>query len=211
MPLIPQRSKEIPENFPVVIFDLDETLVQNRGPELLIRPYAQELLKYLCGKCELILWTASIKNVVSNVIKVIDPDGNIFDHIICRNPDWFTFPEYTKNIELLGRNPERIVIVENCIKSVKNNPQNAIMVNDYLTNDNEDNTLLNVQIIIDQIIENVSRPVSEIISSSPVLLPRSIYLESDCIKVFYVPKICNRKRNIESYQTSPIKIRNLSK
>lgn len=103
-----------------IVFDLDNTLVhsvETDSPELYmrgvdvhhlrfrepnemdeshvvskVRPGCREVLKSLSEKFDLYICTMGTKSYVTEAMKVLDPQGNIFKHCICRE-DLPTLPE----------------------------------------------------------------------------------------------------------------------
>lgn len=151
--LLPPRK---PDTKLTVVFDLDETLVSNRhSTEPIPRPYYHAVLEGLHQKAEveLVLWTASTMDVANKVISSLQ-DGDVccFDHIIARDERWFTEPTHTKDLRVLGRPMDRVIIVENSANCCKMNPQNAILVADYHGQD-EDAALVNVYYMIEGVIQ----------------------------------------------------------
>ena len=117
-----------------VVFDLDETLVSNRRPGLSSatpRHYLMHMFHILRELAEIVLWTASTEETGKHVLHQIDPKGEFFHHIIYRNSDWFTEGTHTKDLTLLGRSMDKVIIVENTPNCCKFNQQNAIMVEDF--------------------------------------------------------------------------------
>lgn len=84
-------------------------------------------------RVEIILWTASVEVVGKPVVKILDPLGNIFNQVIYRDFRWYhSMENYTKNLRRLGRDMDRVVIIENSLASVRLNRKNAILVSDYI-------------------------------------------------------------------------------
>ena len=118
-----------------VVFDLDETLVSNRRPgsaPAIARHYLKHMCRLLEGLVEVVLWTASTEETGRPVVRQIDPTGTFFHHVVFRNNKWFTDGVHTKDLTLLGRDMDRVLIVENTPNCCKLNPQNAIMVEDFV-------------------------------------------------------------------------------
>ena len=133
-----------------VVLDLDETLVSNRRadlPEAVLRPYAVQVLqafRKLSG-VEVVLWTASTEDTARPVVDQLSQGRDVFDDIIFRNAVWFTEPVHVKDIQLLGRDSNRVVVFDNAPNCCKLNPNNAILVEDFTgVPDDNDATLLNV-------------------------------------------------------------------
>ena len=125
-----------------VVFDLDETLCNNRRMgKAALRPGCMELLRRLAqirdnpeANCfvEIILWTASMECVARPVTDSIDPSGTLFNHLIFRDRRWYKEVGYTKDLRLLGRDLSHVVIVENSPQSVVLNRKHALLVKDYV-------------------------------------------------------------------------------
>eukprot|EP00796_Vickermania_ingenoplastis_P004351 gene4351-3165_t len=151
--LLPPRK---PETKLTVVFDLDETLVSNRhSTEAIPRPYYHAVLQGLRQKpeVEVVLWTASTKEVAVRVVSSLqDGDECCFDHLIPRDKMWFTEPTHTKDLRLLGRPMDSVIIVENSANCCKLNPQNAILVDDYHGQE-KDAALVNVYYMIEAAIQ----------------------------------------------------------
>lgn len=147
-----------------VVFDLDETLVFNRRMDIdyaILRPYALHMLNALrqLSGLEIVLWTASTRDTALPVVDQLNSRGLVFDHLIFRNEDWFNDPHaHTKDLRLLGRDMNRVVIVDNQPNCCKLNPANAVLVDDYLGIDDPakvDATLVNLYYIVDFLVQNV--------------------------------------------------------
>jgi hypothetical protein len=126
------------KSYVTIVFDLDETLVNNRRPgRAIIRPGALDLLRHLRSisndtvYVEIILWTASMECVAKPVVARLDPSGLIFDHLIYRDKRWYKETGYTKDLRRLGRDMRRTMIVENSPLSVELNRKNSILVRDF--------------------------------------------------------------------------------
>eukprot|EP01060_Flectonema_neradi_P008007 TRINITY_DN1570_c3_g1_i2.p1 TRINITY_DN1570_c3_g1~~TRINITY_DN1570_c3_g1_i2.p1 ORF type:complete len:282 (+),score=24.76 TRINITY_DN1570_c3_g1_i2:99-944(+) len=195
--LIP--PKDYSDNRLTVVLDLDETLISNHSQNhfcadnsIVQRPHLQSFLSSLASCCEVILWTASTYEITEQVLRSIDPCQTIFDHVISRSPKWFKGVPYTKDLKLLGRCMDRVMIVENNSDCVVKNPNNAILVSDFhgIPQPTPDLTLLVVQEIIEEIILS-DEPVHGVITSCQTLCHRHISRD----EMFHeVPKCCKPLR-----------------
>eukprot|EP01059_Diplonema_ambulator_P032547 TRINITY_DN642_c0_g2_i1.p1 TRINITY_DN642_c0_g2~~TRINITY_DN642_c0_g2_i1.p1 ORF type:complete len:318 (+),score=84.09 TRINITY_DN642_c0_g2_i1:70-1023(+) len=142
-----------------VVFDLDETLVSNRRPgqaPAIARNYLIHMFQLIKGLVEVVLWTASTEDTGRPVVQQIDPKGEFFHHVIYRNQKWFTDGSHTKDLKLLGRDMDRVLIVENTPNCCKFNPQNAIMVEDFVGDfRSPDRTLLCVATVVRGLAESL--------------------------------------------------------
>eukprot|EP00758_Cryptobia_borreli_P008531 Tbor_TRINITY_DN5396_c0_g4::TRINITY_DN5396_c0_g4_i1::g.4627::m.4627/K17616/CTDSPL2; CTD small phosphatase-like protein 2 len=147
-----------------VIFDLDETLVSNRRsdlPHAILRPYVLHVLNAMrqMKGVEIVLWTASTKETGEPVVRQLEERGSIFDNIIYRDERWFTEPIHTKDLRLLGRDMNRVVVFDNAPNCVKLNVSNSVLIEDFngVTEDRHDGSLVNLYYITDFLIANAAR------------------------------------------------------
>ncbi|KAJ9465071.1 hypothetical protein DIPPA_26067 [Diplonema papillatum] len=150
--LIPPQPETPHDGKLTVVFDLDETLVSNRRPGACsahVRNYFLHMAQLLKGLVEVVLWTASTPQTGQPVVQQIDPRGEFFHHVVYRHDGWFTEGTHTKDLKLLGRDMDKVIIVENTPNCCKLNPQNAILVEDFVGNLREpDRTLLGVATVV---------------------------------------------------------------
>ena len=138
-----------------IILDLDETLVSNRRVDLqhaILRPYVLHFLNAIrqMKNIEIVLWTASTKETGAPVVEQLHCTGVIFDDVIFRSDLWFTEPIHTKDLRLLGRDMDRVVVFDNAPNCCKLNSHNAVLVEDFLGNRCEsDATLVNAYYVVE--------------------------------------------------------------
>ncbi|KPA79026.1 hypothetical protein ABB37_05564 [Leptomonas pyrrhocoris] len=141
-----------------LVLDLDETLVSNRDArqsEAVLRPYCLHVLNALrhMKELEIVLWTASTKETASPVVEQLHQTGIIFDDVIYRNNVWFTQPIHTKNLKLLGRDMDRVLIVDNSVGCCKMHPRNSLLVEDFHgARRRTDAALVNVYYVVDALL-----------------------------------------------------------
>ncbi|KAG5477683.1 hypothetical protein LSCM1_04977 [Leishmania martiniquensis] len=153
-----------------LVLDLDETLVSNRDSRqsaAVLRPYCLHVLNALrhMKELEIVLWTASTKETAAPVVEQLHTTGIIFDDIIFRNSIWFTQPIHTKDLRLLGRDMDRVLIVDNSVGCCKLHPRNSLLVEDFHgVRRRDDAALVNVYYVVDALLRMMherSMPVSE--------------------------------------------------
>jgi len=145
--------------------------VQNRLPQGMVeRPFLRELLEGLKGRCEMMLWTASTREVAGKAVENLDPRGEYFDHVIYRDSRWFQNEGgYTKDLRMLGRDMNRTIIVENTVSCVQLNPENALMVEDFWGDTAiEDVCLKQAFLVISSLLQKGS--VKEVLRTSPLVV-----------------------------------------
>jgi hypothetical protein len=149
-----------------VVWDLDETLVSNRNVNLsqaILRPYALHVLNALrhMKDLEVVLWTASTEETGAPVVDQLYSGGSVFDDVIFRNNSWFTEPIHTKDLRLLGRDMDRVVVFDNAPNCCKLNPTNAVLVDDFMGARHEgDAALINCYYIIEALLKLARQGVS---------------------------------------------------
>ena len=132
--MIPPQRKELRGKLTVVL-DLDETLVYAREGPLFARPHLDLLFSLLRDHCETVVWTAGVKAYAQTIIRNIDPTSTI-EHCIYRHKKWFSGRAgYQKDLHMLGRDMDRVLIVENTPDCVRGNPQNGVLVSDYVASE----------------------------------------------------------------------------
>ena len=158
--LLPRRESGVALT---VVLDLDETLVSNRRldlPAAILRPYALKALRALCETrgVELVLWTASTEETAAPVVRQLaGGEGGVFHHVIYRNDAWFTEPYHSKDLRLLGRPMDRVVLFDNAPNCCKMNRHNAVLVDDFSGYVNPaDNTLINLYRIVETLLRHIA-------------------------------------------------------
>lgn len=116
----------------VVVLDLDETLVYSRDMTVYKRPGVIQLLRTLKGKCEVIVWTAGTREYALDVIRTIDSVCAV-QYCIYRHPLWWSGDiGCTKDLRLLGRPMDRVLLIDNTPSVFRANPRNSLLVGDFI-------------------------------------------------------------------------------
>lgn len=149
--LIPPQSPSDGDKLYTVVFDLDETLVYAREEQLYARAHAHKLLTSLDKICEIIVWTAGSRAYAKAVVKELNV-GNIIKHLIYRDRSWFSAEDYTKDLRRLGRDMDRVLIVENTPQCVNLNPNNGIIVADYEGGEMKDASLQRLLLLVRELV-----------------------------------------------------------
>jgi CTD small phosphatase-like protein 2 len=83
-----------------------------------IRPFARQTLSELSLHFELLLFTASQKAYADCILEYLDPNKQIFQHVLYRDSCVQTTQgNFIKDLRLLGRNLQDVVLVDNCASS----------------------------------------------------------------------------------------------
>lgn len=152
-----------PANFPALhtlVLDLENTLVSStwdrkHGWRHAKRPGVDQFLKELSEYYEIVLYTPSIEGVIAPVIQSLDPNGFI-THRLYRDACHYKNGVYMKDLHALGRNPNKIVYLDDDVLSASLNPENHIHVKpfDDPTNMNDDTLARITPFLIEIAVEN---------------------------------------------------------
>lgn len=143
--LLPARKSS--DNRICLVIDLDETLVHSSFKPIenadfivpveidgtlhkvyvLKRPHVDEFLKKMGQLYECVLFTASLAKYADPVADLLDT-GNIFKARLFRESCAFYRGNYVKDLSRLGRDLDRVIIVDNSPASYIFHPENAVSV-----------------------------------------------------------------------------------
>ena len=164
-PLLHPKGGKIKENGYTIVLDVDECLLLARGvggfskPVIKLRPGLSALFSVLETLAdnghEIVLWTSSSETQSALVWHMIDPDRRVISQIIWRGQKWVkTDPEglstdpftgnrinSTKDLTLLGRDVSRCILIDNAPQNGVAQPNNCIVVKEYMRIDLTDDTL----------------------------------------------------------------------
>lgn len=143
--LLPARKSS--DNRICLVIDLDETLVHSSFKPIenadfivpveidgtlhkvyvLKRPHVDEFLKRMGQLYECVLFTASLAKYADPVADLLDT-GNIFKARLFRESCAFYRGNYVKDLSRLGRDLDRVIIVDNSPASYIFHPDNAVSI-----------------------------------------------------------------------------------
>jgi RNA polymerase II subunit A small phosphatase-like protein len=129
-----------------LVLDLDETLVHSSFkpvtvPDLVIpveikgnihqvyvrkRPYIDEFMKRVSQMFEVVVFTASLSEYADPVLDELDAENNLVHHRLFREHCSNTNGLFVKDLSLLGRPLQKIVIIDNSPTSFLFQPRNSI-------------------------------------------------------------------------------------
>lgn len=148
--LLPARKPS--DNRICLVIDLDETLVHSSFKPIgdadftvpveidgtlhqvyvLKRPYVDEFLRKVGQKFECVLFTASLAKYADPVANLLDTN-NIFKARLFRESCAFYRGNYVKDLSRLGRDLNRVIIVDNSPASYIFHPDNAVSTLSIIT------------------------------------------------------------------------------
>jgi CTD small phosphatase-like protein 2 len=83
--------------------------------QIIVRPYAMEIISALKAKAEIIVFTASEEDYAQPILDYLDPTGTLFDHRFFR-PSCLQAPDgrYVKDLRIFGnRDLKDVVLIDN--------------------------------------------------------------------------------------------------
>ena len=130
-PLVPFIRTTMRKKFCLVL-DLDETISHslklNFGYYFLLRPGVIEFLTELSELYEIIIFTSSPKIYADSIIDKIDENGNLISHRLYKPHVIFEKGKSVKKLNLIGRDLNKIIFVDNMKCNAKYNPKNLYLI-----------------------------------------------------------------------------------
>ena len=130
-PSIPYIKTNLRKQFCLVL-DLDETIIHsmklNFGNYFFLRPGTIELLKELSHFYEIIIFTSSPKEYADDILDKIDSYGNLIAHRLYKYHVLFEKGKSVKKLELIGRDLNKIIFVDNLKCNAKYNMKNLYLI-----------------------------------------------------------------------------------
>ena len=137
-PKPPYLSPISPKYNYTLVLDLDETLVHyvsdNDSAYIQIRPGAEEFIKELSEFYEIIIFTAALQNYADLIISGLDPDGVVSDKLY-RQHTINMDNSYIKDLDKLGRDIKKVIIIDNISENFSKQPQNGLNICDFEGNE----------------------------------------------------------------------------
>ena len=130
-----------------LVLDLDETIIHNMnlpfGDYFFVRPGFFELIKEVKENYEIIIFTEKDKKFVDDIMNKIDYDKYI-NYTLYKNHVIYEEKQAIKKLELIGRNLDKIIYVDNSEISSKYNKKNLYKISSWY-NDIFDNELITLK------------------------------------------------------------------
>ncbi|OMJ72833.1 hypothetical protein SteCoe_28636 [Stentor coeruleus] len=114
-----------------LVLDLDETLVHKHNEQFLIRPGAIEFIQTMKDYFELVIFTAATPMYADYGLKIIDPNNHIKLRL-CRDKVNANYNDLYKDLSLLGRDLDKVIIVDNLAENFRFQPKNGICIQTWI-------------------------------------------------------------------------------
>ena len=142
-----------------VVLDLDETIIRYNiknakfdNKNLIKRPYLFEFVSSLTKeKCELVIFTSSLQEYADPIIDEIEKEKKYFSKRLYRQHTILIGDNFVKDLSKLGRDLNKIIIVDNEKDSFNLNKSNGILIKPFFGEENSfnlDMALENLLIIL---------------------------------------------------------------
>ncbi|CAK60420.1 unnamed protein product (macronuclear) [Paramecium tetraurelia] len=157
---IPYLSKT---NKYTLVIDLDETLVHYQevielifiqlvdDGQFLVRPYAQQFLKEMSKYYEIVIFTAAQQDYADFILDLID-EGRVIGYRLYRQHTTLVDNTYIKDIQRIGRDVRRTIIIDNLAENFKFQPDNGIQIQSWY-GDQDDQALIFLSPLLIQIVQ----------------------------------------------------------
>ena len=134
------------KNFCLVL-DLDETILHTMNLPFqnyfLLRPGVIDFLEEISKLYEIIIFTSSPKSYADPLLNKIDNDNKYFSHRLYKEHVIFEKGKSVKNLNLIGRDLNKIIFVDNMKCNAKYNLKNLYLISSWTQNIN-DEELINI-------------------------------------------------------------------
>ena len=151
-PYLPPKN---PKYKYTLVLDMDETLLHFFFTQVngmfFVRPYCFEFLNDLNNLYEIITFTAGTKDYADNILNQLDINDNIIKYRLYRQHTTITGFSPYKDLNNLGRDLSKIIIVDNLKENFKMQPNNGIYIKTW-TNDVNDTQLKDLLKILKDIV-----------------------------------------------------------
>ena len=149
-----------------LVLDLDETLVSYRlnsnfEEVLKLRPGLFHFLQNVGEKYELVLFTAGTQEYADHILDNIENKKKIFIRRLYRHHCVHMDKIYIKDLTKLGRSLSKIIIVDNMPQNFCLQKENGIFIKDYYGQDDDEQTLFDLEKILLNIASKPNNDVRE--------------------------------------------------
>ena len=108
---------------------------------LQIRPFLYDFLRSVKNYYELIIFTAATQDYADPIINAIEEKGKFFDYRLYRIHTTIINNDFVKDLSKLGRNMNKIIIVDNMPQNYQLQPNNGINIRPFWGKDQNDMAL----------------------------------------------------------------------
>ncbi len=146
-----------------LVLDLDETLVfikqeNNNNRVLILRPYLFEFLERMKYLYELILFSFGTPEYVDPIVNILEKNTKYFEYRLYRQHAYLYGDDYVKDLNKLGRDLKKVVIVDNLPQAFKLQKSNGICIKAFYGDSIGDRNTLKV---LSEVLERIRYDAEE--------------------------------------------------
>ena len=139
-PSIPYIKTTMKKNFCLVL-DIDETIVHTMNLPFdnyfLVRPGVVNFLEEISSLYEIIIFTSSPKSYADSILNKIDVDNKFFSYRLYKEHVIFEKGKSVKKLNLIGRDLNKIIFVDNMKCNAKYNLKNLYLISSWIQDIND--------------------------------------------------------------------------
>ena len=122
-----------------LVLDLDETLVHSIAEtgKTLIRPGTNIFLKELSPLFEIVIFTAGMQDYADNLLNQMDKERNLIQYRLYRQHTSLENGSNVKDIEKLGRDLSKVIIIDNISENFSKQSDNGIFITPWMGDPND--------------------------------------------------------------------------
>ena len=140
-----------------LVLDLDETLVHYfytpSGGTFLIRPFCYHFLYEMSKLFEIVIFTAAMKDYADSILDVLDPEKKYIKFRLYRSHTSISGMNFVKDLNKLGRDLNKVVIIDNLADNFKLQQNNGIQCGTWIE-DMKDTQLMDIEGILKEIVKD---------------------------------------------------------
>jgi len=162
-PYLPEKESD---KLYTLVLDLDETLIHYfvtpNGGTFFVRPGAHEFLRELSKHYEIVIFTAGTKEYADDILNLIEKDNKYFAYRLYRSHTAIVDDYTLKDLNDLGRDVTKTIIIDNIGNNFRNLPNNGIECKTW-ENEIFDRQLYDIMKILKFIVDNNVQDVTDIL------------------------------------------------
>lgn len=119
-----------------LVLNLTGTLVKSeyifgKGNKIIVRPGLEQFLSRLVNKYEIIIFADEESVMLMNSLNSVDPRHRFISNVFGKESMVWRNGGYVKDLKYLNRDLRKVIVIEKAKDSVKNQPENAIILREY--------------------------------------------------------------------------------
>ncbi len=113
---------------------------------------------------EVMAFTAGLESFSHEVIRALDPSSEVFTFCLYRDACYIKDARYVKNLNVLGRDLAKTIIVDNSLEAFGFHPDNGILVSSWFGDQKDDLELLKLREFLKELLNRPSGDVRDFLT-----------------------------------------------